>query len=190
MIQFCSSLYTLGVYSLHRSEPRALAACASLAAEFAKFEEGEAKAFECVLLSDRPGVRAAVEGADVICLCTNSSEPLFEAAWLKEGCHINGVGSYTPDMQEVDTGTVGRCEKVVLDSFEALPVGDIAKALDAGAVKREELFELAEILQGEQQGSGPEGCTFFKSVGLASQDIAAAGFLLDALEAGEDVTDK
>ena len=125
---------------MNRSEPRALAARASLAAEFGG--RVACISFEVVLLSDRPGVQAAVEGADVICLCTNSSEPLFDAGWLKEGAHINGVGSFTPYMQEVDAGTVGRCDKVVLDSFEALPVGDIAKALEAGAVKKEELVEV------------------------------------------------
>ncbi|GAA6052882.1 hypothetical protein JCM3770_004391 [Rhodotorula araucariae] len=42
----------------------------------------------------------AVKGADIICTCVPSTEPLFAAASLKPGVHINAIGSYTPTMLE------------------------------------------------------------------------------------------
>jgi ornithine cyclodeaminase len=50
----------------------------------------------------------AVSGADVICCATTSRQPVFEDQHLKPGVHINGVGSYTPDMQEIPPQTVER----------------------------------------------------------------------------------
>ena len=45
--------------------------------------------------------RQAVAEADVICTATTSVTPVFDDEDLKPGAHINGVGSYTPEMQEV-----------------------------------------------------------------------------------------
>jgi ornithine cyclodeaminase/alanine dehydrogenase-like protein (mu-crystallin family) len=38
----------------------------------------------------------AVRGADVIVTATNSLEPFLKGAWLKEGAHVNAVGSPRP----------------------------------------------------------------------------------------------
>ncbi len=55
-----------------------------------------------------------VSRAHIICLCTNSSKPMFDGKRLAPGTHINGVGSYRPDMQELDETTVRR-SNIVLD---------------------------------------------------------------------------
>lgn len=70
-------------------------------------------------------VPAQVRTADIICTTTNASEPVFKGAWLAPGTHINGVGSYTPQMQELDVATVRQCH-VVVDSEHALAAGDLA----------------------------------------------------------------
>jgi len=44
----------------------------------------------------------AVRDADIICTATTSSRPVFNGADLKPGAHINAVGAYTPQMQEID----------------------------------------------------------------------------------------
>ena len=87
-------------------------------------------------------------------------------------------------MQEVDAVTVGSCEKIVLDSFEAKPVGDIAMAIEAGTLNEADLSHtLSSLLKEDPNVTLPaSGITFFKSVGVASQDIAAAGFLIEALD--------
>lgn len=37
----------------------------------------------------------AIKGADVICACTGSAEPVIRREWVKAGAHINAVGAYT-----------------------------------------------------------------------------------------------
>jgi ornithine cyclodeaminase len=115
--------------------------------------------------------------ADVICCATTSTTPVFEDRDLKEGVHINGVGSYTPEMQEVPAETVQRA-LLVVDSREAAlsEAGDIIQPLQEGRIKMDHIHaELGEIVLGNKPGRlNTNQITFFKSVGNAVQDAAAA----------------
>mmetsp|Transcript_5784 Transcript_5784/g.10496 ORF Transcript_5784/g.10496 Transcript_5784/m.10496 type:complete len:324 (-) Transcript_5784:58-1029(-) len=166
------------VYIINRTLPRAESAIAALKNEY------PGPTYVPTLLDDDEKKNEAASESDVICLCTNSSVPLFPSGLLKPTAHINGVGSYTPTMQELDAVTVGSCEKIVLDSFEAKPVGDIAMAIEAGTLNEADLSHtLSSLLKEDPNVTLPaSGITFFKSVGVASQDIAAAGFLIEALD--------
>jgi ornithine cyclodeaminase/alanine dehydrogenase-like protein (mu-crystallin family) len=77
---------------------------------------------ESHLLSDRAALEAAVSAADVICLCTPSTEDLFPSYWLKDRVHITAIGSYKPHMREFDLQALvksGRTSTVLVDSKEA-----------------------------------------------------------------------
>ncbi|KAL7543389.1 hypothetical protein ACHAXR_013344 [Thalassiosira sp. AJA248-18] len=134
-----------------------------------------------ILLSDKKGVQEAVESADIIATTTNTCTPLFDGQWLKPGCHINGVGSYTALMQEVDTASVKRCQ-VLIDTKEALNVGDLSCLGQEGDAMTSNLIGLigdalvGNIELGSQRGDqkSKTDCTFFKSVGTAVQDIFSA----------------
>jgi ornithine cyclodeaminase/alanine dehydrogenase-like protein (mu-crystallin family) len=122
--------------------------------------------------------RLAVQSADIVLAATTSLTPVFNGADLRPGTHITGVGSFTPDMQEVDAEAIRRA-RVVVDSRQGClaEAGDIIKAgarIDA---------ELGEIVNGTAPGRRDEQeITFFKSVGLAAQDAAAAAAVLAAAE--------
>ena len=143
--------------------------------------------FSVVLLKDKSTIEKVVNESDIICLCTNSSTPLFPGTCLSSNTHINGVGSYTPAMQEVDIDTIGRCSLVV-DSNDALSVGDISKYVES---PNNENLPINDILVGdltgilgegegfEEREGGSEGITFFKSVGLAVQDTTSANMVLE-----------
>ncbi len=141
--------------------------------------------------ADGPAVRAvstsaaAVSGADVICTATSSHTPVLTAEDVSPDTHLNGVGSYTLQMQEVPLEVVRRA-RVWVDSREAAraEAGDLAPAVDAGLLVWDSLPELGEVLLGKREGRRDEReITFFKSVGLAVQDVSAAGLL--ARRAGE-----
>ena len=119
----------------------------------------------------------AVQGADVICAATTSATPVFDGRLLKPGAHVNGVGSYTAQMQEVDAETVRRA-RIFVDSRLAVlaEAGDLVIPLQAGQTRSEDWAELGEVLAGLRPGrQTAQEVTFFKSVGVAAQDIAAAG---------------
>jgi ornithine cyclodeaminase len=119
--------------------------------------------------------------ADIICCATTSTTPVFDDQFLKAGVHINGVGSFTPDMQEIPPETVQR-SLLVVDSRQASlsEAGDIIKPIKEGRIKAEHIqAELGEIVLGEKSGREDENqITFFKSVGNAVQDAAAAQLAL------------
>jgi ornithine cyclodeaminase len=127
----------------------------------------------------------AAQGSDIICTATTSTTPVFADGDLKQGVHINGVGSYTPEMQEIDAETVQRA-KVVVDSREACwaEAGDLIVPLEKGLIDREHIHaELGEIIAGAKPGrTTPHEITFFKSVGIAVQDVATASRALQAAE--------
>ena len=48
------------------------------------------------------GVPSDVGMADIVCTCTTSQDPVFDGSWIAEGAHVNAVGTYTIDAQELD----------------------------------------------------------------------------------------
>ncbi|MFQ5418764.1 MAG: ornithine cyclodeaminase family protein [Anaerolineae bacterium] len=128
-----------------------------------------------VRVADSPGT--AVRHADIICCATTATAPVFDDADLKPGVHINGVGSYTPAMQEIPAETVARA-RVVVDSRAACLVeaGDLIQPIQAGLFTAGHIWaELGEIVVGKRDGrAAPNQITCFKSVGIAVQDAVAA----------------
>jgi ornithine cyclodeaminase/alanine dehydrogenase-like protein (mu-crystallin family) len=127
----------------------------------------------------------ALAGADVVCTATTSLTPVFRDEDLKPGTHLNGVGSYTPDMQEIPPETVKRATVFVDSRSAALSeAGDLIQPLRAGLFDENHIqAELGEIVLGSQPGrTDPQQITFFKSVGVAVQDAAAARLALHNAE--------
>jgi ornithine cyclodeaminase len=132
-----------------------------------------------VLLQDKEGIQESLKDADVVVVCTNTKTPLFDGSWLPPGCHVNGVGSYTPAMQEVDETLVNRC-RVLVDTPESLDVGDL-KHLDRDTHPWKllgEAFEDPNWLTDDLDSSNID-CTFFKSTGTAIQDVMTAKLVVD-----------
>lgn len=125
----------------------------------------------------------AVADADIICTATTSSTPVFEGCDLKPGVHINAVGSFTPDMQEIDCDTILKAT-VVVDSRESAlaEAGDLIMPIKKGLIGADWIHaELGEIIARKMPGrTHPEQITLFKSVGVAVQDTVAACRALDA----------
>jgi ornithine cyclodeaminase/alanine dehydrogenase-like protein (mu-crystallin family) len=125
--------------------------------------------------------RQAVAGADVICTATTSKNPVFEDRDLRPGVHLNAVGAYTPEMQEIPIETICRA-LVVVDSRAAClsEAGDLLQPIRQGRIGEGHIqAELGEIVQGKHPGRTTElQVTLFKSVGVAVQDAAAARLAL------------
>ena len=123
-----------------------------------------------------------VLAADIICTATSSPTPIFDGTKVREGTHINGIGSHTPKARELDTETIKR-SRLVGDSREACfkEAGDIMIPLAEGAIDEGHFYaELGEVIVGEKAGrETDEEITLFKSNGLAIQDAATAKLVYD-----------
>lgn len=126
--------------------------------------------------------------ADIICTATSSATPIFDGNKVKEGSHINGIGSHTPGARELDTNIIKR-SKFIGDSKTACfnEAGDILIPLKEGAIGESHFYaELGEIITGKKTGrANDKEITLFKSNGLAIQDAATAKLIYEkAVEKG------
>ena len=115
--------------------------------------------------------------ADIVSVATISADPLIHGAWLKPGHHVDGVGAYRPTMRETDDGVVARARIYVDTRAGAFTeAGDIVQPLNAGVIGKDAIVgDLFDLTRGTVAGrKTAEEITFFKSVGAAIEDLAAA----------------
>ena len=122
-------------------------------------------------------VAEALAGADVVCTCTASPEPIVALGDLEPGAHVNAVGSSGPWARELAADLVAECSLFV-DRRESTvnESGDYLGAVaERGIGPDHILAELGELLVGAHPGRrSDDEITVFKSLGLAVEDLAAA----------------
>ncbi len=120
----------------------------------------------------------AVHNADIITAVTTAKEPVFTASAVKQGAHINGVGSYMPDMQELPEDILLRAGKIYVDTRDGVlnESGDIIKPVQAGRFSHDRITgELGELVLGKIPGRETEDeITVFKTTGSAVLDLVIA----------------
>ena len=121
-----------------------------------------------------------VQDADIVLCATTSATPLFDGNALQSGTHITAVGTFVPEKREVDTTTIRRADRIVVDSREAC----LAEAGDLIIPNADIDAEIGEIVNGDRPGRQSDSeITFFKSVGVAVQDAVAGVAVLAEAEA-------
>ena len=120
----------------------------------------------------------AIENADIITTVTTSKKPVFDATKVKSNVHINGVGSYTPDMQEIPGDILVKANKIYVDTRDGAinESGDLITPIKTGLIKKEKINgELGEVINGNIKGrENDDEMTFFKTTGSAVLDLVAA----------------
>jgi len=120
----------------------------------------------------------AVKGADIIITATTSKKPVFSAENVSKGAHINAMGAYTPEMQELPEKVLKMADKIVVDSREAVleEAGDLIIPIRKGIFSEKQIYgELGEVASGIIPGRQTDKeITLFKTVGIAAEDVACA----------------
>jgi ornithine cyclodeaminase/alanine dehydrogenase-like protein (mu-crystallin family) len=113
----------------------------------------------------------AVHNANIILTLTPSTRPLFNSVDVTSGTHLVLVGSYKPEMREVDEQLIRRAGVVVVDSKEAC--GKEAGELISAGVEADGMVELGELLVQGDDGEAAKAkvrssgdVNVFKSVSL------------------------
>jgi len=126
----------------------------------------------------------AVEGADIICTVTSSTDPILQGDWIAPGTHINAVGSSVPFARELDTAAVVK-SKLFVDRRESTlnEAGDFLFPQKEGAINDAHVQgEIGDILLDKIKGrESVNDITLFKSLGLAVEDVAAAHLIYQKL---------
>jgi ornithine cyclodeaminase/alanine dehydrogenase-like protein (mu-crystallin family) len=124
--------------------------------------------------------RAEALGAGVVVTVTPGREPLFVGGSLRAGQHVSLVGADGPGKAEIEVEELARVRVVVDEWEQASHNGDVSRAVEAGALGRDDVAELGRILTGEEQGrAADDEITVFDSTGLAVQDLAVAALVYE-----------
>jgi ornithine cyclodeaminase/alanine dehydrogenase-like protein (mu-crystallin family) len=122
----------------------------------------------------------AVEGADVVVVATSSVTPAIENGWVLDGTHVIAIGACRPSQREVDPELVARSRLLVDSRAAALQEsGDIVQSIREGRFGEEHVAgELGQVVAGTLPGrTHPGEVTLYKSLGLAIEDLVAAGLV-------------
>lgn len=116
-----------------------------------------------------PDADAAVARSDLVITATPGAGPLFDAAAVRPGTHLNCVGADTRGKRELPQALLARARLVADDRAQARQLGELqwAEALPCD--------EIGELLTGAAAfARQPEDITVFDMTGLALQDLALA----------------
>ena len=172
----------------------------ALGSDVALWDVDEARA---AAVAERLGARVAASlaealAADIVATVTPGRDVLFPAGSLREGQHVSLMGADGPGKAEVAVAELeranlfcddwekdapeGRSElsdprvRLFVDDWEqASHGGEIARAVESGAITKEHVTELGAVLAGTAEGRrSARDVTLFDSTGLAIQDLAIA----------------
>ncbi len=123
-----------------------------------------------------------LKDADIICTATSSERPLFTISDIPEGVHINAIGSYRPEMQELDPSVILK-GKLFVDSRQSVlkESGDLIKPI-AENIFNESVIEaeIGDLINRKSLiRSDDNEITIFKSVGLGVQDLFMANMIFE-----------
>jgi alanine dehydrogenase len=116
---------------------------------------------------------AAVKDADIIITATSAKEPTVLDSQVFQGTFLAAIGS----KYEVDPRILGRAKVVAEIAEECKTHGKLGQALQGGFMKEEDLYaQLEDLVVGRKRGrSSDDEITLLDSIGLAIEDVAAAG---------------
>jgi alanine dehydrogenase len=168
-----------------RTQLEAVAAVRPLERVRAFGRDPERRARFCREMSTRIGVEVepvdsgekAVRGADIVVTATSAMKIVLEGAWLAPGVHVNAIGANWAQKRELDDAAVSRADVIVVDSIEQakMEAGDLIQPFANDAPRWDAVRELCGIVAGKIPGrTGTNQITLFKSIGIATWDLAVA----------------
>ena len=140
--------------------------------------------------ADELGARVAASreealAADLLVTVTPGREIVLGAGSLRPGQHASLMGADGPGKAEIAVDELRRVRVFCDDWEQASHNGDLMHAVEAGALGRDDVTQLGDVLAGTAEGRrSPDDITIFDSTGLAIQDLAVA---LAALQRADDL---
>jgi alanine dehydrogenase len=146
-------------------------------ASAAVFADYARNSYPHLTVSHGTDVEIAVSGAEIVCTVTSSPVPVLKGAWISPGTHLNVVGASIPSRREIDDEMVLRSH-VFVDFRRSTfaQAGEIVDMIADGKIGEQHIrAEIGEVLNGTaDKRTSEREITLYRSLGIASQDIACA----------------
>jgi ornithine cyclodeaminase/alanine dehydrogenase-like protein (mu-crystallin family) len=142
------------------------------------------------LQSDYPYIKITIAGtieelveySDIVITTTTARTPVFpDRPEIFADKHCIAVGSFEPDVREYPDALFTQISNVCVDiDFAKEESGEILLPLAKGLLRDEQIITLGQFIRsGEKPERGENGTTFFKTVGMALFDLAAARLIYE-----------
>jgi ornithine cyclodeaminase/alanine dehydrogenase-like protein (mu-crystallin family) len=145
-------------------------------------EDLRAEALSPVTVTAVSEPRLACEGCDIVVTCTTSKTPVFRGEWLTTGATILTIGSYAPDLNEIDLLVSSRASRTFVDDIDKASkwCGPVISAISGGLLKLEEIAAIGDFIgSGHLARQSHEEILVFHSVGVAAQDAALSWMIYE-----------
>ncbi|HJO72809.1 MAG: ornithine cyclodeaminase family protein [Rhodospirillales bacterium] len=123
---------------------------------------------------------AAVGDADIVVCATTARQPVIDGAALSAGTFVAAVGAHDVGAREVDTETIRRAAKRVVDSpVDSLKnAGDLMVPLGEGVIGEDDIASIADVVAGRRAGrQSDDEITYYKGMGVPIQDLVTAQYI-------------
>lgn len=124
--------------------------------------------------------KQALQASDIVVTATTAETPVFDGRDLRPGTCVVAGGRD----REVDSETLRRADKIVVDARETVPHTPVfAVPLAEGVIRDTDVIELGEVVLGRRPGrETAEEITFCKTQGVPVQDLLTAQYVLSKAE--------
>ncbi|VEI08697.1 ornithine cyclodeaminase family protein [Kurthia zopfii] len=118
----------------------------------------------------------ATSQALIINCATRSQTAVIRKEAIQKGAHINGVGSYLPEMREIDIDLITKEHQVIVDDFSGVQheAGEFMAAVAEGKWSWDDVYATLEDTVVNPFLTRQSDITLFKCVGAAYYDLAVA----------------
>lgn len=127
-------------------------------------------------------VAGVCEGAGVVVVATDATDPVFEADSIDDGTLVIGVGAVSPDEREIPGDTMARADDVYVDNRAGCrQAGDVCDAIAENKLTDDGLIPMSELVSGSPSPT-ETGVTVLKSVGTVVLDLTVTETLVDQVD--------
>ncbi|MDY6862397.1 MAG: ornithine cyclodeaminase family protein [Thermodesulfobacteriota bacterium] len=124
-----------------------------------------------------------VMDCDIVTTLTPATAPFITREHIKDGVHLNGVGADSKIKIEFEPDVLKNSRIFIDDVIQCINSGEIYRGLEKAIIKKEALILLGDVLDSKAKGRiREEDITFFKSTGVAFQDLITAILLFERLK--------
>ena len=121
----------------------------------------------------------AVRIADILSSATTAVDPFIKGEWLKNGCHLDLIGAFRPDMREAHDSALLR-GSIFVDSYQTAlhDIGELGIPLANGLISEADVInDFYGLCSGGTGRSSDTEITIFKNGGGAHLDLAVAAHI-------------
>ncbi len=131
--------------------------------------------FDCEVINSS-SLEEATEGAPLLTLVTNSTQPFLKSAMLEQGAHINAMGAIVPARVEFTQDVFSRCAVVAVDNTDNVKnlSAEFRSYFANSPQKWANVWTIGKIISEGVTRPPNADLTLFKAMGMGISDLAMA----------------